>query len=233
MLKEKEMGKQQTTLKLLPSSKKTRDEYLFSKYMGSHHFASSSPFWFERLKEAKSKIKAPRKSVKFSDFDARKPITFSQFFSKKCDGLTYTMRMPIDLVNNFVLKYLPQYTLDLQKQEFFTLLSGINPHLGLTIEQLIKMELLGGSITEQWTKRFIIWQNGGLNPTSGYGSFAYGYGEADQLRRLAQQELTGKAPHMEPKLLQDCESLGLTPILDEHHDDYQYTPSVTPSYSYA
>tara|TARA_R110002110_G_scaffold119309_1_gene293719 strand:+ start:22405 stop:23082 length:678 start_codon:yes stop_codon:yes gene_type:complete len=225
------MGKQETTLKLLPSRKKARDKAQFSKYMGSHHSAASSPFWFERLKEAKAKLRV--KATRISDYHTRKVATYNLLFSGKRNGITYTMRNPIDSIHNFVLKYLPQYDMNLKKIQFFTQLSGINPRLGLTIEQLIAMELLGGSVTEQWTKRFIIWQNGGLNPHYGYGSFAFGYGEAGQIKRLSQQELCGKAPDIESKLLQDCESLGLTSILDEHHDDYKYTPSVAPNYCYS
>jgi len=232
-----QMGLQQPPklkFKPLPTEKKDRD--LVSRYLGTHHCASSTPFWHERVSELR--CEKSRKRLSANDFHPRKLISFNQHFGEKHCGLTYQMlhpsleQGPENKKENIAEFSLSSYRLDLLSKTLQN-----HPGLGLTIEQLLKMRLNGGSNTGGWLKNVIIQLSGGLNPNCRYGSLAHGYGEPDQVNRLVQQELMGKSPDLEPKLLQDCEILGLSPTLVEHHTpvmsprlESNRTPRLVPSY---
>lgn len=215
------MGSQQPPklkLRPLPIEKKNRD--LVSRYLGTHHYASATPFWRERVAElGKNHTK---KRLAPESFHPRKLISFNQRFGEAHSGLTYQMLHPNPKQANQD-ENIAQFALSSYKLNTLARFLENHPSLGLTIEQLLKMRLSGASNTGAWLKNIIIQLSGGLNPNCRYGSLAHGYGEPDQVNRLVQQENMGKSPDLEPKLVQDCKVLGLTPTLVEH-----YTPTIKP-----
>ncbi len=217
------MGSQQPPkLKLQPLPIEKQDRALVSKYLGTHHCASATPFWHERVAELRHNQTKTR--LKPSDFHPRKLISFNQPFGEVHSGLTYQMLHPNPNPNPKQAnrdENIAQFTLSSYKLNTLARFLENHPGLGLTIEQLLQMRLSGGSNTGAWLKNIIIQMSGGLNPNCRYGSLAHGYGEPDQINRLVQQESMGKSPDLEPKLVQDCKILGLTPTLVEH-----YTPTM-------
>tara|TARA_R110002110_G_scaffold33533_2_gene114896 strand:+ start:10626 stop:11336 length:711 start_codon:yes stop_codon:yes gene_type:complete len=236
------MGIENPKLKLRPLPVEKQARQLVSKYLGTHHSASSTPFWVERVSELKNK---KRHRLQPEDFGARKLTSFEQTFGKQTShaGVSYQMLHPQDKPENNSKsadgKHLYQFRLNSIKLKLLTAQAGVNPNLGLSVEQLLKMELLGGSNTEQWLKKYIILLHGGLNPHYNYGEFAFGYGEPGQLDRLVLQEQMGNAPDLEPKLAQDCASLGLAPPMPVEQQtpraaprpDEHYRPRLTPDHS--
>lgn len=221
-------------LKLRPLTAKKRKKFLVSKFLGAHQTADLTPNWEELVDEIREEHKTKRNRPAITTMPPCKLFVMHEPYHHGAEhGTTHTQKPAVltygdlhpskntspDQNLHNAPSALPQFSLFMHKLKLLQQANGYHPELGLTIEDLIKIELLGGSITDDWLKRYLIWLNGGFNP-SHYGELAFGYAEPGQIKRLNQQEALGMAPHVEPKLLFDRETLGLSPLfpIDEPRD---------------